>query len=219
MPEPVIKVAVSPLDRNDADRLGKALARFRKEDPTLHVMTDPETGETLMAGMGELHLEVYIERIRREYKVRVEVGPPKVSYREAPTRAVRFDHRHRKQTGGAGQYAAHHRPAGTAAGRQHRNVRLRAEGGGGPGPEGVHPVGREGVSRIARQGPGRRFPHSRREGDPGGWLVPRSGQQRHGVSDGGPRLLPPVVPGNQTGVVGADHENGGRVRARNTRAA
>ncbi len=105
VPEPVIKVAVNPAQRSDGDRLGKALARFRKEDPTFRVMTDEETNETLMAGMGELHLEVYVERIRREYGVQVEVGAPKVSYREAPTQAVEFDFKHKKQTGGSGQYA------------------------------------------------------------------------------------------------------------------
>ncbi|MFO0914443.1 MAG: elongation factor G [Pirellulales bacterium] len=105
IPEPVIKVAVSPAQRADSDKLSKALQRFRREDPTLQVMTDEETSETLMAGMGELHLDIYVERIRREYKVEVEVGAPKVSYREAPTRAVDFDYKHKKQTGGSGQYA------------------------------------------------------------------------------------------------------------------
>jgi elongation factor G len=105
VPEPVIRIAVSPRNRGDADRLGKALARFRKEDPTFQVMSDHETGEILIAGMGELHLEIYLERIRREYKVDVEVGPPKVSYRESPTQAVEFNFKHKKQTGGSGQYA------------------------------------------------------------------------------------------------------------------
>ena len=105
VPEPVIKIAVRPLKRVDGDRLAKALARFRKEDPTFRVTTDPETGETLMAGMGELHLEVYVERIRREYKVEVEVGAPSVSYREAPVRSATFNYKYKKQTGGAGQYA------------------------------------------------------------------------------------------------------------------
>jgi len=105
VPEPVIKVAVSPAKRADGDRMGKALARFRKEDPTFQVMTDEETNETLMAGMGELHLEVYIERIRREYGVDVEVGAPKVSYRESPGKTVEYNYKHKKQTGGSGQYA------------------------------------------------------------------------------------------------------------------
>ncbi len=105
VPEPVIKIAVRPENRGDADKLGKALARFRKEDPTFRVTTDQETAEILVAGMGELHLEIYVERIRREYKVGVQVGAPKVSYREAPTQAVPFDYKHKKQTGGSGQYA------------------------------------------------------------------------------------------------------------------
>jgi elongation factor G len=105
VPEPVIKVAIRPSARDGADRLGKALHRFRREDPTLRITSDPETGETLMAGMGELHLEVYVERIRREFGVEVEVGPPKVNYRESPTQAAEFDIRHKKQTGGAGQFA------------------------------------------------------------------------------------------------------------------
>ena len=95
----------SPRARSDSDKLGKALARFRKEDPTFHVFSDEETNEILIAGMGELHLDVYVERIKREYKVEVEVGAPKVSYREAPTKAVEFNYKHKKQTGGSGQYA------------------------------------------------------------------------------------------------------------------
>jgi elongation factor G len=105
VPEPVIRMAIAPLNRDGADRLSKALHRFRREDPTLQVSTDEETSETIIAGMGELHLEIYIERIRREYKVEVEVGAPKVNYRESPTQAAEFNTRHRKQTGGSGQYA------------------------------------------------------------------------------------------------------------------
>ena len=105
IPEPVIKIAVSPKSRGDGDKMGKALQRFRKEDPTFRVFTDEETNEILISGMGELHLEVYIERIRREYGVDIEVGAPKVSYRESPTKAVEFDYKHKKQTGGSGQYA------------------------------------------------------------------------------------------------------------------
>lgn len=105
IPNPVIKMAISPLSREGADKLGKALQRFRKEDPTFQVSTDEETSETVIAGMGELHLEIYVERIRREYNVEVEVGAPKVSYREAPTKAAEYDFRHKKQTGGSGQFA------------------------------------------------------------------------------------------------------------------
>jgi len=102
--DPVIKMSISPLSRDNADKLSKALQRFRKEDPTFQVFTDEETSETVIAGMGELHLEVYVERIKREYGVEVEVGAPKVSYRESGTVAFAYDHKRKKQTGGSGQY-------------------------------------------------------------------------------------------------------------------
>ncbi len=105
VPEPVIRLSVEPLARDGGDRLGKALERFRREDPTFRVQTDQETGETLIAGMGQLHLDVYIERIRREYRVECLIGEPKVAYKECPTSPVEFNFKHRKQTGGSGQYA------------------------------------------------------------------------------------------------------------------
>lgn len=105
VPEPVIQVAITPKERGDANKLGKALQRFRREDPTLLITNDKESSETIMSGMGELHLEVYVERIRREYNVDVEVSRPRVNYREAPTQPFKFDYRYRKQTGGSGQYA------------------------------------------------------------------------------------------------------------------
>jgi len=103
--EPVISLAVSPRKTADRDRFSKALNRFAKEDPTFHVSSDPETGETLISGMGELHLDIYVERIKREYKVEIDVGRPRVSYREAPSREIAYNYKHRKQTGGSGQYA------------------------------------------------------------------------------------------------------------------
>ena len=106
VPEPVIKMAIAPANRDGADRLGKALQRFRREDPTLNVSVDEETGETIIAGMGELHLEIYLERIRREFKVEVEVGAPEGQLpRGARRRPPTFNIRHKKQTGGAGQFA------------------------------------------------------------------------------------------------------------------
>ncbi|QDT04104.1 Elongation factor G [Rubripirellula lacrimiformis] len=105
IPDAVIKVSVNPKNRSDSDKMGKALQRFRKEDPTFRVFTDEETKEILISGMGELHLDVYVERIRREYGVDIEVGAPKVSYRESPTKEVSFDYKHKKQSGGSGQFA------------------------------------------------------------------------------------------------------------------
>lgn len=105
VPEAVLRLSVEPLTREGSDRLGKALERFRREDPTFRVLTDHETSQTIIAGMGQLHLEVYIERMRREYNVDVIVGEPKVAYRETPTKEVKFNFKHKKQTGGSGQYA------------------------------------------------------------------------------------------------------------------
>lgn len=105
VPEPVIRLSVEPMKRDGADKLAKALERFRREDPTFRLYTDEETGQTIMAGMGQLHLEIYVERIKREYKVDCIVGEPRVAYREYPTASVEYNHKHKKQTGGSGQYA------------------------------------------------------------------------------------------------------------------
>ncbi len=104
-PEPVIDLAITPAKRADQDKLAKALNRFMREDPTFRVHQDKETSETIISGMGELHLEIYVERIKREYKVECTVGMPKVSYREAPTKVTPYNYKHKKQTGGSGQYA------------------------------------------------------------------------------------------------------------------
>jgi len=103
--DPVISLSVTPAGSADQERMAKALSRFMKEDPTFRVSTDPKTGQTVIAGMGELHLDVYIERMRREFKAEVTVGIPNVSYREAPTVEAKFNYKHKKQTGGSGQYA------------------------------------------------------------------------------------------------------------------
>jgi len=104
VPDPVISLAVRPKDKRSQDSMSKAIQRFSKEDPTFQVAADAETGDTVIKGMGELHLDVYIERMRREYKVEVETSAPQVAYRETPGRAVDFDYVHKKQTGGSGQY-------------------------------------------------------------------------------------------------------------------
>ncbi len=103
--DPVISLSVAPKRTVDRDKMAKALNRFSREDPTFHVASDPETGDTVISGMGELHLDVYCERIRREYKCDLEVGAPKVSYRESPSQAVEYNYKHKKQTGGSGQFA------------------------------------------------------------------------------------------------------------------
>jgi len=104
VPDPVISLSVTPKDKKSADQMGKALNRFTKEDPTFRTYVDPESNETIIQGMGELHLDVYIERMRREYKCEVETGMPQVAYREAISQRAEFNYTHKKQTGGSGQF-------------------------------------------------------------------------------------------------------------------
>jgi len=104
VPEPVISLAIFPKDNKSEVNVSKALGRFTKEDPTFKVYVNEETGDTIVSGMGELHLEVYIERMRREYQAEVDTSPPRVAYRETITKKAEFDYIHKKQTGGAGQF-------------------------------------------------------------------------------------------------------------------
>ncbi|MCQ2573104.1 MAG: elongation factor G [Treponema sp.] len=104
VPEPVISYSITPKDKQAAMQMSKALNRFTKEDPTFRVNVDPESAETIIRGMGELHLDVYVERMRREYKCEVITGAPQVAYRESITAPADFNYTHKKQTGGSGQY-------------------------------------------------------------------------------------------------------------------
>ncbi|PIA35601.1 hypothetical protein AQUCO_03500156v1 [Aquilegia coerulea] len=104
VPEPVMSLAVSPVSKDAGGQFSKALNRFQREDPTFRVGLDPESGQTIISGMGELHLDIYVERIRREYKVDATVGKPRVNFRETVTKRAEFDYLHKKQSGGQGQY-------------------------------------------------------------------------------------------------------------------
>jgi elongation factor G len=104
-PAPVINVAIEPRTKSDQEKLGTAIQRLAEEDPTFQVRTDEETGQTIISGMGELHLEVLVDRMRREFKVEANIGRPQVAYRETVTRKVeKVEYTHKKQTGGSGQY-------------------------------------------------------------------------------------------------------------------
>src|SRR3989475_2169193 len=103
-PDPVISVAVEPKTKGDQDKLGQGLQRLAEEDPTFRVRTDEETGQTIIAGMGELHLEIIVDRLFREFKVDANVGRPQVAYRETITRETTAQGKHVRQTGGHGQY-------------------------------------------------------------------------------------------------------------------
>ena len=104
VPNPVITLSIKPKDKASADRMGKAIGRFVKEDPTFRSYVDEESNETIIQGMGELHLDVYVERMKREYKAEVETGMPQVAYRETISQRAEFDYTHKKQTGGSGQF-------------------------------------------------------------------------------------------------------------------
>jgi elongation factor G len=104
-PDPVIQVAVEPRTKADQEKMGQALARLASEDPSFRVSSDPESGQTVIAGMGELHLDILVDRMKREFKVDANVGAPQVAYRETIRRAADVDYVHKKQTGGSGQFA------------------------------------------------------------------------------------------------------------------
>jgi elongation factor G len=104
-PDPVIEIAIEPKTKSDQEKLGVALAKLAAEDPSFRVSTDQESGQTILKGMGELHLDIKVDILKRTYKVDANIGAPQVAYREKITRAVTKDYTHKKQTGGSGQYA------------------------------------------------------------------------------------------------------------------
>ena len=104
-PDPVIEVAVEPKSKADQEKMGQALGRLAQEDPSFQVQTDVESGQTVIKGMGELHLDILVDRLKREFKVDANVGAPQVAYRETIAQRAEIDHTHKKQTGGAGQFA------------------------------------------------------------------------------------------------------------------
>ncbi len=104
VPDPVVSMSISPVNSKDRDNFAKAIARFTKEDPTFHFEFDSDVKETIVSGMGELHLEIYAQRMEREYGCQVVLGKPKVSFRETLLAKCEFDYLHKKQTGGAGQF-------------------------------------------------------------------------------------------------------------------
>merc|ERR1740138_912552 len=104
-PDPVIKVSVEPLTKAEQEKMGMALNRLAKEDPSFRYNRDEETGQTVIEGMGELHLDIIVDRMKREFKVKCNVGEPQVAYRESITGSTKIEYQHKKQSGGSGQYA------------------------------------------------------------------------------------------------------------------
>jgi elongation factor G len=155
-PAPVIGVAVTPKSRADRDKLAKALHRLAEEDPTFTVNTDEETSEVIISGMGELHLEVIADRLRREFNVQIDVGPPQVAYRETILGTVEHEHKHIKQTGGHGQYAHMNvlvEPGESGAGLQFENKVV-----GGRIPREYIPAIKRGIIQAMEEGPWAGYP-------------------------------------------------------------
>ncbi len=162
VPIPVIELSIKAKDKEMQARMSKGLARFIKEDPTFHLFTDEESGETRIAGMGELHLEIYVERLKREYKAEVEVGAPQVNYRETIRGESKFEYTHKKQSGGSGQFA---KVAGRiqflAEDRKEREdqvFRMVNEIKGGSIPNEFIPSCEKGFNDVMNKGPLAAFP-------------------------------------------------------------
>jgi elongation factor G len=155
VPNPVISLMIHPKDHKSEINLSKALNRFAKEDPTFKTHVNPETGETIISGMGELHLEVYIERMQREYGAEVTAGAPRVAYRETITQRAEFDYIHKKQTGGAGQYG---RIAGWLEPLLDKDFEFDNQVVGGAIPTQFIPACEKGFRNCLAKGPKMEFP-------------------------------------------------------------
>jgi elongation factor G len=155
VPDPVISLAIAPKDNASQINMSKALNRFSKEDPTFRTYVDDETKETIIEGMGELHLEVYVERMHREYTAEVTTGQPRVAYRETITRKGEFDYSHKKQTGGAGQYG---RVAGYMEPVTETELVFENKIVGGKIPTQFIPSCEKGFRQCMKKGPKMEFP-------------------------------------------------------------
>ncbi len=156
IPEPVIDLAIEPKTKADQDKLGVALARLGEEDPTFRVSTDPETGQTIISGMGELHLEIIVDRLKREFKVDANVGKPQVAYRETITRPVDVEGKFVRQSGGRGQYGhvkIKAEPLGRGSGFEFINAIV-----GGVVPREYIPAVQKGIEESMQSGPLTGFP-------------------------------------------------------------
>ena len=161
-PDPVIEIAIEPKSKADQEKLGVALAKLAAEDPSFRVSTDQESGQTILKGMGELHLDIKVDILKRTYKVEANIGAPQVAYREKITQAVTIDYTHKKQTGGTGQFAqvkivAEPLPAGTGFVFENEVV-------GGSVPKEFIPGVEKGLEVGARRRRARRLPGGRSQG-------------------------------------------------------
>ena len=178
-PDPVISVAIEPKTKADQEKMGIALSRLAEEDPTFKVRTDEDSGQTIISGMGELHLEILVDRMKREHKVEANVGEPKVAFRETIRKVAEAEGKYIRQTGGSGNYGhcwLRIEPNEPGAG-----LRVHQRDQGRRGAQGVHQAHRPG--RAGRDGAGHsgRLPDGRCQGDAVRRQLPRSGLERNGL--------------------------------------
>ena len=208
-PEPVISVAIEPKTKADQDKLGKALGALSEEDPTFQVRTDDETGQTIIGGMGELHLEVLVDRMMREFAVGANVGKPQVAYRETITEPVeKIEERYVRQTGGRGQYGhvvISLEPTGPGGGYEFVDKIV-----GGVIPREYIPAVDAGIQEALEGGVIAGLPARRRAGHPHLRLVPRRRLERDGVQDRRVDGVQEGRPPGQAGAARADHGGRGR---------
>ncbi len=152
-PDPVIELSVEPKTKADQEKMGVALSRLAAEDPSFRVSTDHESGQTIIKGMGELHLDILVDRMKREFKVEANVGAPQVAYRESLAREVELTYTHKKQSGGSGQFGRSQGPPDSGRTRPGRHVRRPDQGRQYSAR--IYSVGREGHARAGRE----RLPH------------------------------------------------------------
>ena len=171
-PDPVIEIAIEPKSKADQEKLGVALAKLVAEDPSFRVSTDQESGQTILKGMGELHLDIKVDILKRTYKVEANIGAPQVAYREKITRPVTDDYVHKKQTGGHGQFARVKIVAEPL--RPGKGFEFENEVVGGSVPKEFIPGGREGPGIGARLRRARGLPGRRSQGLADRRRLPRS---------------------------------------------
>ena len=186
-PEPVISVAIEPKTKSDQEKLGTAIQKLAEEDPTFKVKNDEETGQTVISGMGELHLDILVDRMRREFKVEANIGKPQVAYRETIRGTVeKLDYMHKKQTGGSGQFAKVHdqgRAAGHGGHRDGATYEFVNAVTGGRIPKEYIPSVDAGAQDALQYGVLAGYPMLGRQADPARRRLPRGRLVRDGVQD------------------------------------
>jgi elongation factor G len=203
-PEPVIEIAVEPKTKADQEKMGLALNRLAAEDPSFRVKTDEESGQTIIAGMGELHLDIIVDRMKREFKVEANIGAPQVAYRETITKVAEVDYTHKKQSGGSGQFARVKLVIEPS--EPNEGYVFESKIVGGSVPKEYIPGVTKGMKASCRPGSADRLPDARHQGDPHRRCLPRSGLlgprlrnrrpcrfPRRACQKAGPKLLEPVM--------------------------